>query len=281
MISDSPLTRRRISTGPVPDRVGAGRGGMGEVYRARDATLHRDVALKVLPEPFALDVDRLARFIRGHDAGRRTGAAEHAAHDRRRRAGQRLGRRSRQRACRCTTTTSRSGRPMTRSGIRGRCAYRRRRISISTCPTPIRTAIPIDRRARHATDPNVKHLVMAKGADTVKALSDGAEKGLRGESSRPDHTLQKACRMARGQGYECGRRRAAGDRTRRRPVAQRTLAAHPDRPGRIGIRERRARQVGSREVDVLEVTPRDRRARQVRTDQHRGLEVRVVDPRSR
>jgi serine/threonine protein kinase len=37
---------------------------MGEVYRARDTKLNRDVAIKVLPEAFALDVDRLARFTR-------------------------------------------------------------------------------------------------------------------------------------------------------------------------------------------------------------------------
>jgi len=37
---------------------------MGEVYRARDTTLHRDVAIKVLPESFVSDPDRLARFIR-------------------------------------------------------------------------------------------------------------------------------------------------------------------------------------------------------------------------
>ena len=50
--------------GPYEILALIGAGGMGEVYRARDARLKRDVALKILPESFASDPERLARFQR-------------------------------------------------------------------------------------------------------------------------------------------------------------------------------------------------------------------------
>jgi Tol biopolymer transport system component len=56
----SPGTR----LGPYEIAAPLGTGGMGEVFRARDTRLNRDVALKLLPDAFAADHDRLARFRR-------------------------------------------------------------------------------------------------------------------------------------------------------------------------------------------------------------------------
>jgi eukaryotic-like serine/threonine-protein kinase len=56
----SPGTR----LGPYEVLSSLGAGGMGEVYRARDTKLGRDVAIKVLPDAFATDAERLARFRR-------------------------------------------------------------------------------------------------------------------------------------------------------------------------------------------------------------------------
>src|SRR5437773_8745568 len=50
--------------GPYEILSALGAGGMGEVYRARDTKLNRNVAIKVLPETFTHDPDRVARFKR-------------------------------------------------------------------------------------------------------------------------------------------------------------------------------------------------------------------------
>jgi serine/threonine protein kinase len=55
-------TGSKLGAYEVAAQIGAG--GMGEVYRARDTRLNRNVALKVLPDVFAHDAERMARFER-------------------------------------------------------------------------------------------------------------------------------------------------------------------------------------------------------------------------
>jgi eukaryotic-like serine/threonine-protein kinase len=50
--------------GPYEITALLGKGGMGEVYRARDAKLKRDVAIKTLPERFFSEPERVSRFQR-------------------------------------------------------------------------------------------------------------------------------------------------------------------------------------------------------------------------
>src|SRR5687767_6233310 len=57
-----PLVGRRLGGYQVQALLG--RGGMGEVYRAHDSKLGRDVAIKVLPQQFTVDPARLTRFER-------------------------------------------------------------------------------------------------------------------------------------------------------------------------------------------------------------------------
>jgi eukaryotic-like serine/threonine-protein kinase len=63
--------------GPYEIQSPIGAGGIGEVYRARDTKLNRDVALKVLPATLAPDPERVARFKREAHVTRVAESSEH------------------------------------------------------------------------------------------------------------------------------------------------------------------------------------------------------------
>ncbi len=56
------VSGEKIGPYTIVDKLGEG--GMGQVWRATDTTLGRQVAIKILPDAFAADPDRLARFER-------------------------------------------------------------------------------------------------------------------------------------------------------------------------------------------------------------------------
>jgi len=62
MLADSMTLSAGSKLGPYEILAPLGAGGVGEVYRAKDPRLGRDVAIKVLPVSFSADADRLRRF---------------------------------------------------------------------------------------------------------------------------------------------------------------------------------------------------------------------------
>ena len=69
--------------GPYQILAPLGAGGMGEVYRARDERLKRDVAIKVVHARFATDPDRVARFeLEAHAAAALNDSANAASRER-------------------------------------------------------------------------------------------------------------------------------------------------------------------------------------------------------
>src|SRR5712692_9015577 len=72
MAGSSSIVGQTLGHYRILERIGAG--GMGEVYRARDARLGRDVAVKILPPGFSKDEDRLRRF---EQEARAAGALNH------------------------------------------------------------------------------------------------------------------------------------------------------------------------------------------------------------
>ena len=85
MIPDAPMPSRPApAIGPYEIVGWLGAGGMGEVYRARDPRLGRDVAIKLIPETFATDASRVASLRAGGARGRPAQSPEHPGGLRRR-----------------------------------------------------------------------------------------------------------------------------------------------------------------------------------------------------
>ena len=156
--------------GPYEILSALGAGGMGEVYRARDTKLDRDVAIKILPEAFAADPERLARFQR---EARTLASLNHpniAAHPRPRRVQRR--------------PRARDG---TRRGRRTRAAHRSRTRCRSTRRCPIAQQIADALEAAHEQGIIHRDLkpanVKVPPDGTVKVLDFGLAKAMERQAS--------------------------------------------------------------------------------------------------
>ena len=151
-----------------------GAGGMGEVYRARDTKLGRDVALKVLPEALAADADRLVRFER---EAQHPGLAEPPAHRRR--------------------STASKIRPARRALVMELVEGEDLSARIARGAVPLDEALPIARQIAEALEAAHEHGIIHRDlkpaniklrADgTVKVLDFGLAKALDppGDAARP------------------------------------------------------------------------------------------------
>ena len=155
--------------GPYEVVAPLGAGGMGEVYRARDTRLDRDVALKILPESFASDPDRLARFEREAQDARVAEPPAHRADLRPRR-------------------SAGESRALVMELVEGEDLAER----IARGPMPLDEALPIARQIAEALEAAHEHGIIHRDLKpaNIKVRDDGTVKVL-------DFGLAKAHRSGR------------------------------------------------------------------------------------
>ena len=167
---------RGTRLGPYEIVSALGAGGMGEVYRARDTKLNRDVAIKVLPGAFAADPDRLARFEREAQVLAVAEPSQHRAAS--------------------TASKNRDGRP--RAGDGARRGRRRSRSGSRDGPIPLDEALPIAKQIAEALEAaheqGIIHRdlkpanIKVRPDGTVKVLDFGLAKALERDRQRRSST---------------------------------------------------------------------------------------------